>query len=108
MTYDALDRPVEAGGQELVYAPDGSKIAVMGGQTLTRAEFPLPGGAEAVFTAPDQVGVTVGIHVGTLAAIGEFNVPGAVTGLSTMAGWDLGGAYVINSECSAEVYGPGE
>ena len=51
ITYDALDRPVEAGGQEFVYAPDGSKIAVMGGQSLTRADIPLPGGAEAVFTA---------------------------------------------------------
>ena len=42
VTYDALNRPVEVGGQEFVYAPDGSKIAVMSGQTLTRADIPCP------------------------------------------------------------------
>ncbi|MGH9488378.1 MAG: RHS repeat-associated core domain-containing protein [Terriglobales bacterium] len=49
VVYDAMDRAVEAGGQEFVYGAGGSKIAVMDGQTLVRADISLPGGAEAVF-----------------------------------------------------------
>jgi RHS repeat-associated protein len=56
LTYDALGRAVEAsatGGAtvEFLYDPDGRKLAVMNGQTLVRADFPLPGGNEAAFTS---------------------------------------------------------
>ncbi|MGH9473664.1 MAG: RHS repeat-associated core domain-containing protein, partial [Terriglobales bacterium] len=50
VVYDALGRAVEAGGAEFIYGPSGGKIAVMDGQALTRADVPLAGGAEAVFT----------------------------------------------------------
>src|SRR6185437_11702194 len=41
---------------EYLYGPDGGKLAVMVGQTLSRADIPLPGGAEAVFTEADWRG----------------------------------------------------
>ena len=53
--YDALGRAAEAaepsGSIEFLYGADGGKIAVMAGQTLARADIPLPGGAEAVYAA---------------------------------------------------------
>ncbi|MGH9393804.1 MAG: RHS repeat-associated core domain-containing protein [Terriglobales bacterium] len=49
--YDALGRAVEADGHEIVYGPDGGKLAVMSGTSLYRADIPLPGGAEAVYMA---------------------------------------------------------
>jgi RHS repeat-associated protein len=52
---DALGRVVESGGQEFVYGPGGGKLAVMSGQTLVRADIPLPGGAGAVFNASGLV-----------------------------------------------------
>jgi len=55
MVYDALGRRVEqpsAGGTaEILYGPDGSKLAVMAGQTVTRAFLGLLGGATAVYNA---------------------------------------------------------
>src|SRR6185312_14294502 len=51
IVFDALGRAVESGGQEFVYGPGGGKLAVMSGQTLVRADVPLPGGAAAVFNA---------------------------------------------------------
>ncbi|MGH9481199.1 MAG: RHS repeat domain-containing protein [Terriglobales bacterium] len=55
LAYDALGRAVEgaggAGAGQFLYAPDGRKIAVMGGQTLQRADIPLPGGDEAVYNS---------------------------------------------------------
>jgi RHS repeat-associated protein len=50
MVYDALDRRVkQPNGSVILYGPDGSKLAVMSGQTVTRAFVPLPGGATAVY-----------------------------------------------------------
>jgi RHS repeat-associated protein len=53
--YDALGRRVEQNGgsasAELLYGPDGSKLAVMSGQTVIKALVPLPGGATAVYNS---------------------------------------------------------
>jgi RHS repeat-associated protein len=53
VTYDALGRMVEQNRSgaysEIVYAPDGTKIEIMNGQTFTKAFVPLPGGAVAVY-----------------------------------------------------------
>lgn len=55
VTYDALGRMVEqARGSsytEIVYGPSGGKLALMTGQTLSKAFMPLPGGATAVYNA---------------------------------------------------------
>ena len=55
LTYDALGRMVEqargAAYTEIVYGPGGGKLALMNGQTLSKAFLPLPGGATAVYTA---------------------------------------------------------
>jgi RHS repeat-associated protein len=55
VTFDALGRAAEAaepsGAVEFVYGPGGGKLGVMGGGNLYRGEFPLPGGAEAVYSA---------------------------------------------------------
>src|SRR6202142_3771192 len=55
IVYDALDRRVEqpsgGGTAEILYGPDGSKLAVMAGQTVTRAFLALPGGATAVYNS---------------------------------------------------------
>lgn len=52
-TYDALGRMVEFGSanKAVVYSPTGGKLALMTGQTLTKAFVPLPGGATAVYTS---------------------------------------------------------
>lgn len=53
LTYDALGRMVEqARGTsytQIVYGPQGNKLALMNGQTLTKAFVPLSGGATAVY-----------------------------------------------------------
>ena len=53
LTYDALGRQVErtngAGYVQYVYV-DSTKLALMNGQTLTRAFIPLPGGTQGVYT----------------------------------------------------------
>jgi len=53
VVFDASGRAVEetSGGttHQFLYGPDGAKLAVMSGQTLVRADVPLPGGAEAVY-----------------------------------------------------------
>ena len=55
LTYDALDRMVEQnnnqGYTQIVYGPDGSKLALMNGQTLSKAFVPLAAGATAVYNA---------------------------------------------------------
>ena len=55
MVYDAFGRRVEqpsgGGTAEILYGPDGSKLAVMAGQTVTRAFLALPGGATAVYNS---------------------------------------------------------
>ncbi len=54
LTFDALDRMVEQNRSgaytEIVYGPGGGKLALMNGQTLTRAFVPLPGKASSVYT----------------------------------------------------------
>ena len=52
-TYDALGRMVEfgSGNTAVVYSPMGGKLALMSGQSLTKAFVPLPGGATVVYTA---------------------------------------------------------
>jgi RHS repeat-associated protein len=53
VTYDALGRMAEQNKSgaysEIVYAPTGTKIEIMSGQSFTRAFLPLPGGAVAVW-----------------------------------------------------------
>ncbi len=62
VTYDALDRVVEqakgtscatspTSTTEIVYAPSGSKLALMNGSSLTKAFVALPGGAQAVYNS---------------------------------------------------------
>ncbi|PYV24820.1 MAG: hypothetical protein DMG27_11950 [Acidobacteria bacterium] len=49
MTYDALGRMVEQNRSgsytQIVYGPDGGKLALMNGQTLSKAFVPLSGSA---------------------------------------------------------------
>ena len=53
LTYDALGRMVEENNSgaytEIVYAPSGSKLALMNGATLKSAFVPLTGGGTAVY-----------------------------------------------------------
>jgi len=53
LTFDALDRMVEqnSGGSytQFVYAPQGSKMGIMNGQTVYRVRVPLPGNEVAIF-----------------------------------------------------------
>src|SRR5208283_1222145 len=62
LTFDALDRMVEqnSGGSytQLVYGPDGTKLATMNGQTLYRGRVPLPLGGTAVYM-PGSSGPTL-------------------------------------------------
>jgi RHS repeat-associated protein len=55
LTYDALGRMVEqiSGSTytQIVYAPNGGKLALMNGQTLKKGFAPLPAGAAAVYTS---------------------------------------------------------
>jgi RHS repeat-associated protein len=55
LAYDALGRMVEQNRSgsytEIVYGPLGDKLALMNGQTLTKAFVPLPGGATAVYNS---------------------------------------------------------
>jgi RHS repeat-associated protein len=52
-TYDAMGRMVEnnAGGTytQIVYGPNGKKLATANGQTLVKAFIALPGGAKAIY-----------------------------------------------------------
>ncbi len=54
-TYDALGRRVEQSSSgvytEIVYNVDGSKLALMSGQTVTKVFVPLSGGATAVYAS---------------------------------------------------------
>ncbi len=53
LTFDALDRTVEQNRSgaytEIVYSPDGARLALMTGQTLQNAFVRLPSGATAVY-----------------------------------------------------------
>jgi RHS repeat-associated protein len=55
LTYDALGRMVEQDKSgvysEIAYAPTGGKLALMSGQSLTKAFVPLSGGAVAVYNS---------------------------------------------------------
>ena len=55
LTFDALDRMVEQNRSgsytQIVYGPLGNKLALMNGQTLSKAFVPLSGGATAVYNA---------------------------------------------------------
>jgi RHS repeat-associated protein len=59
LTYDALGRMVEQNRSgtytQIVYAPTGGKLALMGGQALQKAFVPLSGGATAVYTSSGLV-----------------------------------------------------
>src|SRR5438067_10249007 len=52
---DALGRAVEkqigSNYTQIVYGPDGGKLALMNGQSLLKAFVPLPGGATAVYNS---------------------------------------------------------
>ena len=55
LTFDALDRMVEQNRSgsytQIVYGPQGNKLALMNGQTLSKGFVPLSGGATAVYTS---------------------------------------------------------
>ncbi|MBZ5707578.1 MAG: RHS repeat-associated core domain-containing protein [Acidobacteriia bacterium] len=55
LTYDALGRMVEQNRsgvyKQIVYSTTGGKLALMNGQTLSKAFVPLPAGATAVYTS---------------------------------------------------------
>ncbi|HXL21323.1 MAG TPA: RHS repeat-associated core domain-containing protein [Candidatus Dormibacteraeota bacterium] len=55
LAFDALDRMVEQNRSgaytQIVYAPTGAKLALMNGQSLVKAFFPLPGQAIAVYAS---------------------------------------------------------
>jgi RHS repeat-associated protein len=55
LTFDALDRMVEqnlnGSYTQIVYGPNGGKLALMNVQTLNKAFVPLPGGATAVYNS---------------------------------------------------------
>jgi len=58
IVYDALGRAVEnqsltlgvTVNTEILYGPGGSKLALMSGQTVSKAFVPLPGGGQAVYS----------------------------------------------------------
>ncbi len=55
LTYDALGRMFEQNRSgtytQVVYSPTGGKLALMSGQTLSKAFVPLPGGGTAVYNS---------------------------------------------------------
>ena len=55
LTYDAFDRMVEHGNNgtyaQMVYGPQGNKLAIMNGQTLPYAVVPLAGGTTAIYNS---------------------------------------------------------
>jgi RHS repeat-associated protein len=55
ITYDALSRMIEqnraSAYTQVVYAPNGGKLALMNGQTLAKGFVSLPSGATAVYTS---------------------------------------------------------
>ncbi len=55
LTYDALGRRVEQNKSsvytQIVYGPDGSKLALMSGQTVSKVFVPLPGSGTAVYNS---------------------------------------------------------
>ena len=69
VTYDALGRMVEQNRSgtytEIVYASLGAKLALMSGQTLTKAFIPLTGGAVAVYNSSGLVYYRHSDHLGS-------------------------------------------
>ena len=55
LTYDALDRRVEQANSgvytQTLYGPNGTKLALVNGATVSKVFTPLPGGATAVYTS---------------------------------------------------------
>lgn len=55
VTYDALDRAVEQGRgssyTQIVYSPDGAKVALMNGSALSTGLVTLPAGAQAIYNS---------------------------------------------------------
>ena len=80
ITYDALGRAVEAHGAsytQIVYGPQGNKIALMSGQNLTKSFVPLPGGATAVY---NSAGLVYYRHSDWLGSSRFASTPTAPTG----------------------------
>jgi hypothetical protein len=77
VTFDALGRAVEAsdwqGTAELLYGPEGGKLAVMSGQTLLRADVPLPEGGTAVYNSS---GLQYYTHADDLGSTRPASTPG--------------------------------
>ena len=67
--YNALGQTAEvttgANHQQVVYLPDGSKLALMNGQSLILARVPLPGSSKAVYTSSGLSYIT---HVDNLGS----------------------------------------
>jgi len=101
VTYDALGRMVEQNRSgvysEITYAPDGTKIEIMSGQSFTKAFVPLPGGATAVygggivsFRHPDHLGSSRFASTSTRTmyydgAYAPFGEPYAQTGTTDLS-----------------------
>ncbi len=50
LVYDALGRRAEQPGAQILYGLDGGKLALLNGQSVTKAFVPLSGGATAVYS----------------------------------------------------------
>jgi RHS repeat-associated protein len=101
VTYDALGRTVEQNRSgaysEIVYAPSGTKIEIMSGQSFTKAFVPLPGGAVAVYGGgivyyrhPDHLGSSRFASTGSRTmyydgAYAPFGEPYAQTGTTDLS-----------------------
>jgi RHS repeat-associated protein len=101
VTYDAQGRMVEQnkGGvySEITYAPTGTKLQIMSGQSPTKQFAPLPGGAVAVWTGgiiyyrhPDHLGSSRFASTGSRTmyydgAYAPFGEPYAQTGTTDLS-----------------------
>ena len=117
VTFDALDRPVEkAVGTtytQFVYSPMGGKLALMNGQTLSKAFVPLPGGGGASSSGPPGQNPPSGIPPGcTVDNEGTISCPGAgfpwwpLFGLGGLAALPNGGQVASNpglSPCGQQI-----
>jgi RHS repeat-associated protein len=76
LTFDALGRAVEFGTAspytQVVYSVDGSKLALMNGQSLLKARIPLPSGGAATYT---NSGLAFYSHADWLGSARFFSTP---------------------------------
>jgi len=86
VTYDALGRAVEqglggtcSGGatsyRQIIYDPQGKKVALANGQNLMKAFIPLPGGDTAIYNASGLVGYRHADWLGSSRLTTGFSTP---------------------------------